>query len=297
MNISTLPNGKLDWNGPFLWSALFIFMWSSGYVAGKLGLPYAGPFTLLLIRFVVASIILLAISILMNAQWPKSKIAWFHLIVVGVLMQVLQFSGLYFGLSLGVSAGVSALIIGLMPVTTAVCAVWFLNEKVSKIQIIGLVLGVIGVCTVVAHKINLESGSWIGYLTTFIALGGITFGTIYQKKFCSGMDLRTSGFIQLTAASILVGILSWRFEQFQVNWTYELAISTAWLSLVNSIGAISLLFFLMRRGEASRVASLFYLIPSVTALMGYVVLREAVSTTQAIGFLLSAGGVYLATRK
>ena len=297
MKTSEASNGKLGWNGPFLWSALFIFMWSSGYVAGKLGLPYAGPFTLLFIRFAVAAAILLFISALMKAQWPKSKKDLFHLIVVGILIQVLQFSGVYYGLSLGVSAGVSALIIGLMPVTTAICAVWFLKEKVSKLQMVGLALGVLGVCSVVAHKVNLESGSILGYLTTFLALGGITLGTIYQKKFCGGMDLRTGGCIQLTSAAILVGILSWRFEQFQVNWSHELIISTAWLSLVNSIGAISLLFFLMRRGEASRVASLFYLVPSVAALMGYAVLSETISITQAIGFLVSASGVYLATRK
>lgn len=277
--------------------ALFILMWSSGYVAGKLALPYAGPFTLLFLRFSVASIILLVVAVAMGATWPKTLSEWGHLIVVGVLIQALQFSGLYYGLSMGVSAGVSALIVGMMPVFTAIGAFWFLSEKVTIRQIAGLGLGLLGVATVVSGKIDFTSGSVVAYGALLLALCGITLGTLYQKKYCANMDLRTGGFVQLTVATMIAFLLGWHNEGLSVNWTGELVGSSLWLSLVNSIGAISVLFILMRRGEASRVAGLFYLIPTVTALMGYAVLNETLSGVQAFGFFISASGVYLTTRK
>jgi drug/metabolite transporter (DMT)-like permease len=222
---------------------------------------------------------------------------WKHIAVVGVLIQALQFSGLYSGMSMGVSAGVSAVIVGLMPILTAIGAVYFLGERVSRTQIVGLVLGLAGVALVVWNKVHLDGGSLAGYGAVLLALLGISTGTLYQKKFCSGMDLRTGGFIQLSVATAIVGVIGYLREGLTVNWTPELISSSLWLSLINSIGAISVLFLMVRRGEASRVATLFYLIPSVTALMGFAVLNETLAPLQIAGFLISASGVYLATRK
>lgn len=276
---------------------LFILLWSSGYVAGKVALPYAGPFTLLFLRFSVASVILLAVSLATQAPWPKTPAAWGHLVVVGMLIQALQFSGLYYGLSLGISAGVSALIVGMMPVFTAVGAIWLLKEKVMMRQVAGLALGLMGVATVVSHKISFDGVPLAAYGALTLALTGITLGTLYQKKYCANMDLRTGGFIQLTVAASVAAAVGCIREGLNVQWTGSLVASSLWLSLVNSIGAISVLFLMVRRGEASRVAGLFYLIPSVTAFMGYTVLNETLSGTQVFGFLLSASGVYLTTRK
>lgn len=282
---------------PLLWPTVFILLWSSGYVAGKVGLPYAGPYTLIFLRFSVAAAILLIVSLLTRAPWPSTPKQWGHIAVVGVLIQALQFSGLYSGLSMGVSAGVSALIVGLMPIFTAVGAVAFLGERVNRRQMAGLGLGLVGVALVVAHKVRLDAGSVAGYLAVGLALVGITAGTLYQKKFCAQMDLRTGGCIQLSVATVIVGVLGYTTEGLAVQWTPALVASSLWLSLVNSIGAISVLFLMVRRGEASRVASLFYLIPAVTAAMGYLVLGETLTPFQALGFLVSASGVYLTTRK
>ncbi len=279
------------------WPTVFILLWSSGYVAGKVGLPYAGPFTLIFLRFSVAALILLAVALLTRAPWPQTGKQWLHIAVVGVLIQALQFSGLYSGLAMGVSAGISALIVGLMPIFTAVGAVYFLGERVTRRQIAGLAIGLAGVLLVVADKVRVDAGGVAGYVCVVMALVGITLGTLYQKKHCGSMDLRTGGFIQLTVASVIVGTLAWLHEGFAVDWTTELVGSSLWLSLVNSIGAISVLFLMVRRGEASRVASLFYLIPAVTALMGYAVLGETLTPVQALGFIVSASGVYLTTRK
>ncbi len=282
---------------PLFWPSIFILLWSSGYVAGKVGLPYAGPFTLIFLRFSVAAAILLAVALFTRAPWPSTPRQWFHIAMVGVLIQALQFSGLYSGLSMGVLAGVSAVIVGLMPIFTAVGAVVFLGERVTSRQILGLLLGLVGIVLVVAQKFHLDAGSIHGYLAVGLALVGITAGTLYQKRFCSSMDLRTGGCIQLGVATLIVGAIGYSTEGLAVQWTPTLVASSLWLSLVNSIGAISVMFLMLRRGEASRVASLFYLIPSVTAAMGYFVLSETLAPLQILGFAVSASGVYLATRK
>lgn len=282
---------------PLLLPSLFIVLWSSGYVAGKVGLPYAGPFTLIFLRFSVAAVILLMVALLTRAPWPETARQWMHIAVVGVLIQALQFSGLYSGLSKGVSAGVSAVIVGLMPIFTAVGAVAFLGERVNSRQVLGLLLGLAGVAMVVAHKFHLDAANIQGYLAVCLALIGITAGTIYQKKYCVNMDLRTGGCIQLGVATAIVGIIGYCTEDLGVQWTPMLIASSLWLSLINSIGAISVMYFMLRKGQASRVASLFYLIPSVTALMGYLVLGETLTAVQALGFVISASGVYLTTRK
>ncbi|WP_407310948.1 DMT family transporter [Pseudomonas sp. nanlin1] len=280
----------------FFWPALFILMWSSGYVAGKVGLPYAGPFTLIFIRFVSAALVLLLVTLLTRAPWPTRPMTYVHLAVVGLLVQALQFSGLYLGLSLGVSAGISALIVGMMPIFTAVGAIVVLHEKVTRQQVLGLMVGLFGVSIVVLDKIGVGHAQWSGYAAILLALTGITAGTLYQKKFVTQIDLRTGGFIQLGIASLAVAPIAILSENLSVIWTPALIGASAWLSLVNSIGAVSVLFLMMRRGEATKVAGLFYLIPSATAFMGYLVLGETLTTLQLFGFFVSATGVYLTTR-
>jgi len=295
--MNTLAIHRVPLLNALLLPFLFIVLWSSGYVAGKIGLPYAGPYTLIFIRFSSAALILLAVALFTGAPWPKSKREFLHLAVVGLLIQGLQFSGLYSGLKLGVSAGVSALIVGMMPIFTAFGAATFLNEKVTRAQWTGLFAGLLGVALVVSHKFGSGEANIAGYGAVLLALAGITLGTLYQKRFCTGMDLRTGGFVQLTVASVLTFFLALHFEDLQVTWTPTLIFASAWLSIVNSIGAISLLFILVRKGEASKVASLFYLIPPVTALMGYVVLNETLSPLALLGFLITAGAVYVCTHR
>jgi drug/metabolite transporter (DMT)-like permease len=275
---------------------LFVLMWSSGYVVGKIGLPDAAPFTLLFLRFGAAALVLLLAAVLARAPWPASARQFGHLVVVGLLIQSLQFSGLYTGLKLGVTAGISALIVGTMPVFTALGASLLLGEKVGAKQWLGLVGGLLGVALVVADRLGAGTAAPAGYAAVALSLAGITLGTLYQKKYCAGMDLRTGGFVQLGVASVVALYLSLRFEGFAVHWTPRLLFASSWLSLVNSIGAISLLFVMMRKGEASKVASLFYLVPGVTALMGFAVLGETLSPAAVAGFFVTATAVWLCTR-
>jgi len=275
---------------------LFIAMWSSGYVVGKLAVPYAGPFTLLAIRFGLASLVLLVVALAARAPWPASRRQFGHLVVVGLLIQALQFSGLYTALKLGVSAGESALIVGTMPVFTALGAALVFGERLGLKQWLGMAGGVLGVVLVVWHKLGSESAGIGAYAAAAVALAGITLGTLYQKKFCAGMDLRTGGFVQLAVATLVALPLSLGLEGFLVQWTPTMMFASGWLATVNSIGATSLLFIMMRKGEASKVASLFYLIPGVTALMAFGVLGETLSAMTLAGFVATAGAVYVCTR-
>lgn len=275
---------------------LFIVMWSSGYIVGKVALPFVGPYTLIFIRFASAALVLLAVALLTKAPWPKTRAQFGHIVVVGLLIQALQFAGLYMGLDLGVSAAVAALIVGTMPVFTALGATRFLNEKVSRIEWLGLIGGLFGVALVVYEQLGASvTASLTGYLCVVLALIGITTGSLYQKKYCSSMDLRTGGFIQLATASFVMFFFAEHFENMAVQWTPTMIFASGWLSLVNSIGAISILYVLMRKGEASKVAGLFHLIPAVTALMGFAFLGESFSAINAVGFAITALAVYACT--
>jgi len=276
---------------------MFILMWSSGYVVGKLALPFVGPFTLLFIRFASAALVLLCVALATRAPWPQTRAQAGHLVVVGLLIQVLQFASLYIGLDLGVPTGIAALIVGTMPVLTALGATRFLGEKVSGVEWIGLVGGLAGVALVVWEQLASAraAASLTAYLCVVLALAGISAGSLYQKKFCAGMDLRTGGCIQLGTAAVVMFFLAEHYEALHVQWTPTLLFASTWLSLVNSIGAISILFVLMRNGEASKVAGLFHLIPAVTALMGFVFLGERFSALNALGFAITAAAVYVCT--
>lgn len=275
---------------------LFILMWSSGYPVGKLALPHAGPFTLLFLRFSAAALILLVVALVTDTRWPQRQVEYVHLAVVGLLIQVLQFFGVYSAMKLGVSAGVTALFIGTMPIFTALGASGLLAEKISTRQGLGLAAGFVGVAMVVGQKFDIGEGSPAGYVAVIAGLLGITAGTLYQKKYCASLDLRSTGFVQLSVAAAVAFLFAWISEGIEVRWTGQLLFASAWLSVINSIGAISLLYFLMRRGEASKVASLFYLIPGVTAVMAYVTLGETMGTLAMAGFAVTAGAVYLCTR-
>jgi len=275
---------------------LFIAMWSSGYVVGKLAVPYAAPFTLLTLRFGLGALLLLIVSLAWRAPWPSSWKALGHLVVVGLLIQALQFSGLYTALKLGVSAGESALIVGTMPVFTALGAAMMLGERTGLKQWLGMGGGMLGVLLVVWHKLGTGSAGVGAYAAAVVALIGITLGTLYQKKYCAGMDVRTGGFVQLAVATLVALPLSLGLEGFDVQWTPTMVFASGWLSVVNSIGASSLLFVLMRDGRASQVASLFYLIPGVTVLMAFAVLGETLNLLSLAGFAATGAAVWFCTR-
>ncbi|MDR7334083.1 DMT family transporter [Roseateles asaccharophilus] len=267
---------------------LFIVLWSSGYVAGKLALPHTGPLTLLTLRFGLAAVVLLAVAVVTKAPWPKAR-DWGHLAVVALLMQVLHFSAIYFALRHGLSAGVAGLLIGLMPLATALGAHLWLAEKLNARQAVGLVGGLAGVALVVGGKPL--AGAGLSYALAALGLLGLVAGTLYQKRFCAHMDLRTGSGVQMAVSALTVAAVAGPTEGFAIAWQWELVGAWLWLGLVNSIGAFSLMFVMIRRGQAGDVARLFFLVPGMSALMGFVLLGERLEPLALAGFVISAVAV------
>ncbi len=280
-----------------LMPGLFVVLWSTGFIGGKLGLPYAEPMTFLALRFSLVATLMLAVSLATRASWPRSWSEAGHIAVVGLLLQGGYLGGVFVGIAAGVSAGLSALIVGIQPALTAALAGALLGEPVAARQWLGLALGLIGVALVAASKVQLGATQLFGIAATVLALFGITLGTLYQKRFCGGMDLRSGTVIQNAVAAGLMLCGAAAFENFHVEWQARFVFALAWLCLVLSVGATLLLFALLRYGAAARVASLFYLVPPVTALMAYLFFGETLGASALFGMVIAVAGVALVNRR
>lgn len=272
---------------------LFVLLWSTGFIGAKLGLPYAEPFTFLLTRFGIVTAILVALALVTRAPWPRTSREVFHLAVTGILIHAIFLSGVFSSMYNGVPAGVTALLVGMQPVLTAIVVGPLLGEKVTLRQWFGLALGVVGVALVVRNKLSLDLHEVGGFAWSAAALLGITAGTLYQKKFCTWMDLRTGTAIQNAAAGVAMLIAASLFETMHVVWSAQFIFALSWLCLVLSVGAIFLLFVLIRRGKASSVASLFYLVPPCTALIAFFVFGETLGLSAILGMGTAVVGVAL----
>ncbi|TSA14695.1 MAG: DMT family transporter [Betaproteobacteria bacterium] len=272
---------------------LFVLLWSTGFVSAKYGLPYAEPLTFLLLRFALVVALMLPLALVMRVAWPRSLTQIGHVALVGVLMQGGYLSGVFCSINLGMSAGVSALIVGVQPILTAFASAPLFGERLRARQWTGLVLGFGGVLLVVLGRSALSGITPATLALSVLALLSITAGTLYQKRFCGAVDLRAGSVIQFCAAGLVLLPLALTFETMQVRWTGEFIFTIAWLVLVLSMGAISLLYILIRRGAATRVASLFYLVPPSTALMAYAMFGETLSLMAMAGMVLAAIGVAL----
>jgi drug/metabolite transporter (DMT)-like permease len=284
-----------DNSAPRLWlntlPGLFVLLWSTGFVSAKYGLPYAEPLTFLLLRFAFVIALMLPLALVMRAAWPRSGAQFAHVAVAGVLMQGGYLGGVFCSIHLGMSAGVSALIVGIQPILTAFASAPLFGERLRGRQWLGLILGFCGVLLVVLGRSALSGITPATLALAVLALLSITAGTLYQKRYCGTVDLRSGSVIQFSAAGLVVLPLALAFESMQVNWTGEFIATLAWLVLVLSIGAISLLYVLIRKGAATKVASFFYLVPPTTALMAYAMFGETLSTVAMAGMALAAIGV------
>lgn len=277
---------------------LFVFLWSTGFIGAKYGLPYAGPLSFLLTRYGLVIGLMLLIALAMRAPWPKSGRAWGHIAVSGVLVHGFYLGGVFSAIKLGLPAGVTALVVGMQPLLTALGAGCFLGERVTARQWGGLALGFVGVALVVSGKLGEVGGAALGSMLwpAIVALLGITAGTLYQKRFCPQFDLRSGSVIQFVPTALLTALVVAGFEGYHVEWTGDFIFALGWLVLVLSIGAISLLNLLIRSGSAVNVASLFYLTPLSTALIAWLVFGEKLTLTATLGMALAVSGVYLVAR-
>lgn len=271
----------------------FILLWSSGYIGGAFGVRYGEPFTMTFYRFALAALVFLGVALAIKAEWPRRLTPYLHAAAVGLLLQALQFGGLYTGISQGVPAGQAALIVGLMPVFVVIGAYFCLGEQLSWRDLPGSILGVGGVAIVVGSSFFGSEASIGGYGAVGLALIGITLGTLYQKRFLGGVNLWVGCFIQMVTASLVMLLLAYTTETMQVTQWVPFAASVAWITVMNSVGALTLLYLMIRRGEASKATNLFHVIPAVTQIMASVTLGEAPGALAVAGFVVSGVGVYL----
>jgi drug/metabolite transporter (DMT)-like permease len=275
---------------------LFVALWSTGFVGAKYGLPDAEPFTFLLIRLSIAAALLGLIAAVTRAPWPRSRRAWRHAAVAGLLLHGGYLGGVFYAVDHGVPAGIAAVIVSLQPVITSALVPRLLGDLVGRRAWMGLLLGLAGVALVVVpDAVGSASGALpvAGVVACVIALAATTAGTLYQKRHGPEVPLLSGAAAQYAACSVVLLGLATATETMDVRWTGAFVASLAWLILALSVGAVLLLLTLLRRGSAVRVSSLFYLVPPATALEAYVLLGERLSAPQLLGMLLAVCGVAL----
>jgi drug/metabolite transporter (DMT)-like permease len=272
--------------------ALFVVLWSSGFIGAKYGLPYAEPLTFLAVRMAAAVLLLALFALVTRAPWPNARAAA-HSVVAGLLVHGLYLSGVFISISLAMPAGLAALITGLQPVLTSTLANRLLGERVSARQWLGLLLGFVGVYLVVQERSMSGETPAAAWIAVFVALIGISVGTLYQKRFAGGLDLRTNVLIQYMAAGIFFAVGAFLFETRDVQWTADFLFALSWLIFVLSFGAVLLLFVLIRRSAATQVASFFYLTPPVTALIAWAMFDERLHALALAGMAVCVVAVLL----
>lgn len=272
---------------------LFVLLWSTGFIGARLGLPHSEPLTFLLVRYVLVVALLLVLAVLSKAPWPTRRIDWWHIGVAGLLIHGVYLGGVFIAISMGLPSGVAALVVGLQPLLVAVGAGLFLRETVVLRQWLGLVLGLAGVALVVAKQLGTGFAPH-ALLPCLVSLLAITCGNLYQKRFCPQFDWRTGAVAQFVPTVLFTGVAAALTETLHIDWVPDMVFAMGWLVLVLSLGAVSLLNWLIRNNNAVNVASLFYLVPPCTAMVAWLLFGETFSGTALLGMALVVWGVYWA---
>ncbi|MBB5051646.1 drug/metabolite transporter (DMT)-like permease [Afipia massiliensis] len=274
--------------------AVFVVLWSTGFIGTKYVLAGAEPLTYLAVRMVLAVLLMGVIAAIYRAKWPN-RIDVMHSAISGLLVHGFYLGGTAVAIFHSVPAGLSALIPGLQPILTSTLANRWLGERVTPLQWTGLLMGLAGTL-IVLHGRSLSGDAGWGWLATCVALISITLGTLYQKRYCSHIDWRSGNFIQFVSAGLLFALGAWLFETRVIVWNHEFVFGLLWLVVVLSVGSIGLLYWLIRHSAATQVASLFYLVPGVTAIMAYVLFDERLDMLSIAGMVICAAAVLLVNR-
>ncbi|MEJ6023631.1 DMT family transporter [Ramlibacter sp. PS4R-6] len=274
--------------------AVFVAIWSTGFIVARFGMPHSPPMTFLAMRYVLSVLCFAAWALAARAAWPREGRQLWHLAVTGVLMHAGYLGGVWAAVKHGMGAGLVALLVGLQPVLTAV---WVSSRggAVHARQWLGLLFGLAGLVLVVWQKLGLGEVHPDNLLLAFVALVSITAGTLYQKRFVAPCDVRTANLVQLAAAFVVTLPLALA-ESESMRFNGQLAGSMAWSVLALTLGGSSLLYLLIQRGAATAVTSLLYLVPPCTALMAWVLFGEPITVLTIAGMALTAVGVSLVVR-
>jgi len=276
---------------------VFVVLWASGFVGARFGLQYAEPATLLSIRMMANVVLFAVLIVLLRRRLPSGK-ALLHCGVVGVLIHGFYLGGTYLAINLGMPAGLSSLLVGLQPILTALILISIAGQSFKVSQWLGLVLGFVGISLVLMGKVDwqAETHKTAAIALCIVSLVGITIGTLYQKKFCQGVDMVGSATIQYFAAGLLFIPYALRFETMQVDWSMPFVLTMIWLVVVLSCIAILLLLYMVEHGVASSVASVFYLVPPTTAIQAWLMFGESFDSFGVLGFAFAAVAVYLVAK-
>jgi drug/metabolite transporter (DMT)-like permease len=275
--------------------AIFVVLWSTGFVGTKYVIRNADPLTYLAIRMAIVVVLMGIICVIARPKWlSRAEIG--HSIVAGILVHGFYLGGTAVAISLSIPAGLSALMPGLQPILMSTIANRWLGERVTPLQWGGLLLGLVGVALIMHDRPISGQAGW-GWLASTVSLVSITLGTLYQRRYCSQIDWRSGNLVQYVAVTIFFTIAAFAFEQRVVHWTAEFVLATLWLAVVLSIGSIGLLYWLIRHQAATSVASLFYLVPAVTSVMAYVLFDERLDAVAIAGMVGCALAVVLVNRR
>ncbi|MGB0747335.1 MAG: DMT family transporter [Magnetospiraceae bacterium] len=276
---------------------VFVLLWSSGFIGAKYGVPYAEPFTLLGLRLAIVTVIMGGVCVVYRVPWPRRRDVVWRAAIIGILMHGGYLGGVFAAISLGMSVGLAALFVGLQPLLTALLAGPMFGERLSLRQWGGLGLGFVGVALVVSGKTSFDGVEPLAFLFIAIALVGISSGTLFQKRYGTEIEMRMGSVIQFAAAGVVMGIVSFFLEAQQITWAMPLILTLLWLVFGLSIGAVFLLYILIRDGEAARVASLFYLVPPVSAIMAFLLFGETMDGPTLGGLAATVVGVALVQKR
>ncbi len=280
--------------------AVFVLIWSTGFVAARLGMPHAPALSFLSWRYGLSIIAFLAWVRWSAAPWPQGRSQWLHLAVTGLMLHAGYLGGVWVAVKAGMGAGTVALLVGLQPVLTALWVAGSgqgpqLTARQTARQWAGLALGLAGLLLVVWRKLGLGEVTAWNLSFSLMALLSITAGTLYQKRFVAPCDVRTANTVQLLAALAVTWPLAW-FEPGHIDLQPGLIAAMAWSVGVLTLGGSSLLYMLIQRGAATQVTSLMYLVPPCTALLAWLMFDEPLSLLVLAGLALTALGVWLVVR-
>ena len=278
----------------WLLSGYFVTVWGAGFVATRIALQYAAPFTYIGVRYAIAFVVAL-VAFGWRARWPTTRAQWGHVAVAGLLSHAGYLGGSHYAQRWGLSAGVTALILALQPVLTAVIVSRWLHERLSRSQLVGVAIGLAGVALVVGHRVDGGAVTVRSLLAVGWALACVTGGTLYQRQFCAAVDLRSAVCIHFAATALVMLPLGAVVEGFAIAWNPQIAMTLAYHVVLASIGAYSILHLLLRRGEATGVTSLLYLTPPVAALSEWAIFGAAPTLTMWLGMAVACVGVAMVT--
>ncbi len=276
---------------------IFLLLWSGGFTVAKIGIHDADPITLLALRYFCVLVLLLPLVLIVKPQFPKNRSQWLHLAIVGFLIQVVYFGTAWLAFSLGGSAGAVALITSLQPILVAVVMPYLSQEKINPAKWFGLFLGLCGAVLVITGNNGVQAVSVPVILLSVAALLAFTMATIWEKRFGSEYHPLTSNTVQYTVGFFCTLPLAALFEPMNINVTMPFVVALTYLVVCNSILAISLLLMMIRRGEATKVSALFFLVPPVSAFIAWLMLDEKMTPLAWAGMVVAVTGVWLVSRQ